>query len=406
MPSVEAGSGVPRAARLRDGQESSAGASDDAAPTRVGLLTHRRVRPWAAALVVFAVAAPLLWAFYARHPLLYDTDSSYHLAVARAMAEQGLHPRLPAVRMSALTQYGFSDNVLLFHAVLVPFAARQDPIAGGRAALALLDAAILGALAGLGCAALGWWGLLVPLAASLGSLETCWRLVRLRPELLALLLLLLALAAAAKRRYRTLGALAALFALSYVAWHAFLGLFLLLFAWRGWARRTWDWPLLLYPTLGTGVGLLVHPAFPANLLLWKVAAWDVLASKAALDSGTELGPASTQVVLLANLGFWAVAAIFWRAREPALALVDERTTSAMDEGSQANAREHVDAFGLAALCFGGLYAMVSRFALYFYPLALLWLAFFIRGRGERIGGRVRLPLRGSVPTWAALALAT
>src|SRR5687768_7607525 len=177
--------------------------------------------------------------------------------------------------MSALTLYGYSDNVLLFHLALAPFAADGDPLAGGRLALALLDALVLAAIAGLGVYAAGWWGLLAAPALGLGSLEMFWRLVRLRPELLALLLLLLALAAAGTRRYRLLGAIAFAFALAYVAWHAFLGLFLLLFLFTGWARRRWEWALPLYAVLGTGAGLLVHPAFPANLLVWKLAALDV-----------------------------------------------------------------------------------------------------------------------------------
>ncbi len=353
-------------------------------------------RPWLVALVVFVVAVPLWWGFYSRHPLLYDTDAAYHLAIARATSERGVLHELPAVRRSALTLYGFSDNVLGFHLLLAPFAVHGDPLAGGRLALALLDAAILAIIAGLAWRAVGRWSLLAPLAIGLGSLEVFWRLVRLRPELLALVLLLLALAAAGTRRFRLLGAIAALFALSYVAWHAFLGLFLLLFGFRGWARKSWDWPLALYPLLGSGLGLLVHPAFPANLLLWKLASFDVLASTQLLDRGSELGPASPQVILLANLGYWAVATILWRSR---------RADPSSDDPSRSAAAALADAFGLAALCFGALYLLASRFALYAYPFALLWLLFRLAARGEVPGSRLRLPFRGSVPTAAALLVA-
>ncbi len=358
------------------------------------LLAPRRA-PWVAAFGTFVVALPLLWGFYQRHPLLADTDGAYHLAVARATAEQGVLHELPQVRMSALTLYGYSDNVLLFHLALAPFAADGDPLAGGRLALALLDALVLAAIAGLGVKAAGWWGLLAAPALGLGSLEMFWRLVRLRPELLALLLLLLALAAAGTRRYRLLGAIAFAFALAYVAWHAFLGLFLLLFVFTGWARRRWDWALALYAVLGTGAGLLVHPAFPANLLVWKLAALDVFALKGTLDSGSELGPPSPQVTLLANAGLWLLAAVLWRSRRP-----DGRA----DAGA-AQARDLADAFGLAALCFGGLYLLVSRFSIYAFPFALLWLLFHIKSRGEAPGGRVRLPWRGSLPLAAAVVLA-
>lgn len=364
----------------------------------------RGPRPWLAVALVFLAAAPLLWAFYSRHPLLYDTDSSYHLALARATgAADGVLREFPAVRFSALTVHGFTDAVWLFHVLLAPFAGGEDPLAGGRLALALFDALLLAAIAGLACRAVGWWGLLAPLWLGLGSLETAWRLVRLRPELLSFLLLLLALAAAASGRHRRLGLIAALYSLSYVAWHAFLGIFLLLFGLRGLLRRRWEWPLALYATLGTLAGLALHPHFPGNLLLWKLVAFDFLRYKGSLDAGTETGPAPVQVMLLANLGFWALGAAIWWSRERRA----EARPDSGDAGAESRATGYVDAFGLAAFCFAGLYLMMERFALYVFPLAGLWLLFFLARRGETIGPRVRLPLlpsRPSLPLPVALGL--
>src|SRR3954466_8190369 len=93
--------------------------------------------------------APLLLGvlFYSRHPLLYDADSYYHLTVARACWRQGLLHDLPWARFS-LMHPGFGDKEFLFHVLLAPFAALPDPLAGGRLALALLDALVL--------AAVGW----------------------------------------------------------------------------------------------------------------------------------------------------------------------------------------------------------------------------------------------------------
>ncbi len=365
-------------------------------------------RPWGAALLVFLLAAPLLWAFYSRHPLLYDTDSSYHLALARATAEAGGRlSAFPAVRFSALTTPAFSDAAWLFHLLLAPFSTGPDPMAGGRLALALFDALLLAVIAGLAVRAAGAWGLLAPLWIGLGSLETAWRLVRLRPELLSCLLLLLALGAAGSRRYRLLGLLAGLYSLAYVAWHAFVGLFVLLFGLRGIFRRRWDWALALYPILGAGLGLALHPNFPANLGLWKLVAFDFLRTKGVLDSGTETGPPTLTVMLLANLGFWGLAAVLWRSRArgervPSSARTDD-DPAAPDVGRPDPG--FVDAFGLATLCFGGLYLLMERFALYVFPFAALWLLFLLARRGEAIGERFRLPFRGSLPLPAALLLA-
>src|SRR6187549_3775506 len=101
-------------------------------------------RAWLAAVLVLAVAAPLLLVFHTRHPLLYDTDSFYHLAVAREVAHHGVLHELPWLRLSALGA-GFGDKELLFHWLLAPFAAADDPLAGGRAALAIFEAAVLAA---------------------------------------------------------------------------------------------------------------------------------------------------------------------------------------------------------------------------------------------------------------------
>ena len=368
----------------------SAGAALPLAPSA-------RRAPLLAALATFAVTLPMLLLFYARHPLLYDTDSAYHLAVSRANAAEGLLPGGPALRMSALTAQGFADVSLGFHLLVAPFARAGDGLAGGRAALAALDALLLAVLAALGWRAAGRWGLLLPVWVCAGSLEVAWRLVRLRPELLSLLLLLLALAAAGAGRHRRLAPLGAAYALSYVPWHAFLGLFVVLFAFRAWARRRWEWPLLLYPTLGVLAGLVIHPARPANLVVWKVMAFDFFALKGGLDVGSENTPAVPEVILLANLGFWLAAAIVWASRVPRPAPLGP------DERDRAAAM--ADAFGIAALGFGGLYLLMSRYALYAYPFAALWLLFTLRRRDGTIGPRVRLPFRGSLPTAAALALA-
>ncbi len=383
------------------------GAGEESAPVR-GASRARRLPEWAVGLAVFAVMAPLLWAFYTRHPLLYDTDSYYHLAVARLVAEAGLPDDLPWLRASAMGP-GFGDKEPLFHWLLAPFAAALPPLVAGRAALVLFDALVLALLAAIGYRVVGKWGLLVPVWVGLGSLEVAWRLVRLRPELLSLAVLLLALVAAGRGRYRWLGVLAAVYALSYTAWHAFVGIFWILFVLRGVARRKWDWPLLAYPLLGAGIGLLVHPNFPANLVIWKMVAWDFFRLKQTLDVGTEIRANLTSVVVLANLGFWLVALVLWRAaRDKAAESNGEVREAKAPATTTASGNDELvglaDAFGVAALVFGALYLLMSRFSLYFFPFAALWLLCVLARRGG-IDARTRLPFRGSVPTVAALALA-
>ncbi|HEY4588073.1 MAG TPA: hypothetical protein VII86_02555, partial [Thermoanaerobaculia bacterium] len=327
--------------------------------------------------------------FYSRHPLLYDADSYYHLTVARACWRQGLLHDLPWARFS-LMHPGFGDKEFLFHVLLAPFAALPDPLAGGRLALALLDALVLTAVGWLASRALGRWGLLVPCGLVLGSAELAWRLVRLRPELLSLFLFLLALWAVVRGRYRWLGALAAVYTLSYTAFHAFLGLCVLLFLFLGWARRRWEPGLVLYPALGAGIGLVVHPQFPKNLEVWVAQSVQFLVRHGTLDVGTETRPNLTTAVLFLNLAWILGIALLWRAGRPAVPATESETRAA-------------DVFGVAAVVFGGLYLVMSRFSVYAFPFATLWALFELRRRGKVPGAWVDLGGGRRVPAAAALA---
>ncbi len=205
----------------------------------------RPLRGWQVWAISFAIAAPLLAAFLTRNPQLYDNDSYYHLAVARAYFEEGLIDDLRWARFSAMAD-GFGDKEVLFHLLLAPFAGlAHDPVRGGQIALALLLAALFATLSVAARRTLGSWAMLLPWWLAFASTELAWRWVRLRPELLSLLLLVCALEAIGRRRYRALGAIAALYALSYTAFHAFLGLCALIFLFSGWARRRWEWALPL-----------------------------------------------------------------------------------------------------------------------------------------------------------------
>lgn len=330
---------------------------------------------WIRTLVVFGLALGLFAFLYGPSPLIYDADSYFHLAIARDYGRQGVSSELEAVRFGLLAKQ-FGDKEFLFHALLVPFAAWMDPIVGGRVALALLGAAILSVIGHLSMRAIGGWGMIIPFWLAVGSMELIWRLVRLRAELLSVLLVLLALWLAVCRRYRLLGVLAVLYALAYTAVHAFVGLFLLVFLAQGWALRRWDLRLVVYPLLGAGIGLLIHPQFPDNLAVWWFQSIEYFRFRGALDVGSEIQPMRTDVVLIANLGWLLGLVLIWRASE-------------RRGGEQAG--EASVAFGVGALVFGVLYLLMSRFALYWVALATLWLLFEIRRQGREFTSRVRLP---------------
>jgi hypothetical protein len=344
---------------------------------------------WLVTAGVFVVSFLLLLPFYLQQPTFHDADSYFHLAVARAYTEVGFFAELDWARFSLMAER-FGDKEFLFHVLLMPFASLGEGAEGGRVALAFLNALIAAALAYLGMRAIGIWGALVPFFLFLTSTDWVWRLTRIRAELLSLLLLLVALALIAARRYRWLAVVGAIFALSYTAFHAFFGLCLLIFLFQGLVRRRWDLQLPLYALLGVVVGLVVHPHFPDNLHVWAVQSFSFFHLKESLDVGVEIFAEPADEVLLYNLGWWLGLAMLVGAAQ--------RVDSPREDTGWS------DAFGVAALVFGVLFLLMLRFSLYFVPFATLALLFFLRDRGYRLTGSIKLPARGRIPIAVGLML--
>ncbi len=343
---------------------------------------------WWRTLVVFLVALAFFTFLYAPSPLIYDSDSYYHLGIARGYAEEGIFDQLKWVRFGLLAEQ-FGDKEFLFHAALIPFAAWMEPALGGRLALTLLGALALATIGFLSLRAIGRWGMVVPFLLVFGSLELTWRLVRLRPEIASLIILLCALWCAVQRRYGLLGLLSLVYALTYTAIHAYVGIFFLVFFGHAWALRRWEWRLLAYPILGAGIGLLIHPQFPNDLVVWWYQSVEYFRFKGVLDVGNEIQPMRTDIALMVNLGWLLGMGILWRASEK---------TSPPRPGDASVT------FGIAAVAFGLLYLMMSRFALYAMALTTLWMLFEMRRQGREITRWVRLPWRGRVPLGVAWLL--
>jgi len=234
----------------------------------------------AAALLALALSLPAAL----RLPLLYDSDSYFHLAVARAYRERGAIDALDWTRLSVLGP-GFGDKEYLFHRALAPFTAAADAERGGKIALALLWTLVAGAIAALAAQAVGPWGVLAPLLLAATSANFAHRLLALRPEIGALLLLLLATWAAASRRHALLGAAALLLPLSWTGFlvlPALAGLWFLLELARGGARR---WATLLWPLAGTVAGVLLHPRFPRTWRSGRRRTWTTSALSRCSTSG-------------------------------------------------------------------------------------------------------------------------
>ena len=324
-------------------------------------LRQRLILSLISALTGQAVFAAILFAF----PVIYDTDSYFHLAIGRAYALFGQIHELPWARFSLMADT-FGDKELLFHWLIAPFARLFEGPAAGRWALSFLIGLVFAALAWLSMRAVGRLGLIVPWLVFFASLEFFGRAIRLRPEMLSLLLLLLALWCAGRGWHRGLGVVALVYTLSYTAFHALLVLCAAWFVFALVTRRRFEPGLLLYPILGAGAGLLLHPSFPDNLLIWKVQSIDFFRYGDVLDLGLEIGAPTLGELFLPNIA--------WLAGLLLLVLTTRGSQQLADEPVEATER-FADRSLVAAFCFLVLYVLGRRFVVYAVPLisiAVVW----------------------------------
>jgi hypothetical protein len=344
-------------------------------------LVSSRERLVATALT--GVAAFFAFAFFCLSlPFLPDSDSYFHLAVARLYADEGLVRALPWTRLSVLGE-AFGDKDLLLHIILIPFVTLTDPATGGRIALAALNALLAGTFCWLGCRAIGRWGYAVAPMMYLTAAPLIVRTARLRPEILSLIVLLLVIPLAARRRYGAVAVLAAVYTWSHLSFHMLPLLALLWFAWE-WLSRRFEWKLLAATFGGTVAGLLVHPHFPDNLRIWAIATLVLPRRMHLLDVGTEFQP-PTLFTLSLGLGVAVTISAF--------VLASRRSGPSRDDVTSIY-------FAITLLVFVLLYARYDRMSIYVVAFAVMAVFFELSRRG-RHGFRPAILVTGLVVGIAA-----
>ena len=344
---------------------------------------------WGLTVIVFLISFIFFCYFFLKIPLLHDGDSYYHLAVARLYVEQGFVDQLEWVRFSAMNS-GFGDKEFLFHVLLMPFVSWLPSELGGKLALALLNAMAVAVIANLSIRSIGRWGIFVPVWVFGTSAAFTLRMSRLRPEILSLQILMVATWLASQKKYRWVMILAALYALSYTAVHVLIGLCVGWFVVIWWVEKRWEWRLPVYVTIGSVIGLAVHPHFPSNLNIWVIQNIDFFLLKSQLDVGNEIQASSITTILSLNLGWLLGLVVFWRS------------TAKNHAGSKTTGTELL--FLVNALAFSLLYLLMQRFSIYCVPFVTLALLHYINSRNLKIGQWTYLPWHGKIPFAAAFGL--
>jgi hypothetical protein len=290
-------------------------------------------------------------------PDLPDNDGYYHIKLARVMRSEGLTPDFPWLPLTILNEREFYDHHFLFHVALMPFTY-------GDLRLGAKWASVIFA----GLAFLSVWGLLrsqaVPWAAlwALGLLAVSdaflYRMSIARAQSLSLALMMIGLYLLFKHKYAYLLPLGFLFVWFYD------GFPLLVFVCAAYTAGVWlaERRIVLQPLLfagiGIGLGLVINPYFPDNLVFITRHIAPKLFDPTEIRVGSEWYPYTTGQ-LLENSPL-ALAAFL--SGGLALGLqpkrMDARTATAL----------------LLAILFGLMLFQSRRFIEYFPPFALLFAA--------------------------------
>lgn len=282
------------------------------------------------ALAVVAAAAVTAVVRYSG-PAIYCGDGWFHVRYATILRDHGIARTFPWWQESFLKDR-FTDFNLLYHLLLIPFTAVNE-LAGARLLAVLVAAFAIGAL---------WWSLralrvpwawLFAVGALAASPEFAYRLTYSRPLVLALGLGFIG--AAMILRGSRVGALVVtfLYAHTHCSLH-FLPCLALLHDAQStrppgtplWARfRTTRWTLA-----GAALGLAISPYFPNDLSFWWTANVGVLEASWGMGRflrvGTEMLPATTKGLLLANPGLFALSALALYAATRVERVSDEART--------------------------------------------------------------------------------
>ncbi len=290
-------------------------------------------------------------------PSLAGNDGFYHIKMAYLMRTEGLAPAFDWLPLTVLNAKEFVDHHFLYHVLLIPFTF-GDLRLGAKLASVVFPAMTFLAV---------WWLLRTqkvphPGFWSLGLLVVSeafiYRMSMPRAQSLSLGVLVLALHWLLTGRYRRLLPLAFLYVWLYNAFPLILFVAGAYVAARWLVDRQLEWKAVAYVGLGIGLGLIVNPYFPDNLLFIFRHVGPKMVDPTAIKVGSEWYPYET-AQLTGNSG---VALLAFLAGILALGLHSER----MGTGTATSL--------ILSMLFGAMLFKSRRFVEYFPAFALIFAA--------------------------------
>lgn len=321
------------------------------------MLSH--VASWQALqpLALFLTFALVMGVAQFSTPGLPGTDGYYHIRMAELMRQEGLKPDFPYLPQTVLNAREFYNHHLLFHVLLIPFT-YLGPLFGAK-----LAAVVFSVLAFLAV-----WRLLkgqnVPYSAlwALGLLVVSdaflYRMSLPRAQSLSLAVLAIGLCWMLEGKTRRLIPLGFLYVWLYNAF-ILLPVVALLFTLAKWTvEGKLNLRPVIYASLGVGLGLVINPYFPQDIIFILRHYLPKLGDATAIRVGNEWYPYDTQQLLENSL----LSLVAFFSGIIALGLNKQR----------------MSANTAALLLISGLFALMlmqaRRFIEYFPPFALVFAA--------------------------------
>jgi hypothetical protein len=228
-------------------------------------------------------------------PNLPDNDGFYHIKLAYLMRTEGLKPDFPWLPLSILNQREFYDHHFLFHVALMPFTFGDLRLGAKWAAVLFSSLAFLST-----------WNLLknqrIPYAWlwAIGLIAVSeafiYRMSITRAQSLSLAVLMLSLDWLLQKKYTWLVFLAGVYVWLYDAFpllFIFAGIYVLA-TWL--VERRLDVRPMLYIGIGTGLGLIINPYFPHNIVFAGLHILPKLVGTTAISVGNGGYPYETDTV--------------------------------------------------------------------------------------------------------------
>jgi hypothetical protein len=291
-------------------------------------------------------------------PNMPDNDGFYHIKMAWLMRTQGLKPNFIWLPLTILNPREFYDHHFLFHVLLIPFTFGDLHVGAKLAAVVFSSLAFVAIwyLFQRQQIPYAWlWGL-----ALLGISDAfLYRMSITRAQSLSLAVLALAYLWLLEGQYKQLAVLSFFYVWMYDAFPLILALAVLYFISAGLIEHRWDVKPLLFIFGGVGLGILINPYFPANIIFSYRHMLPKLSDATAVGVGNEWYPYTTQQLLSNSLPSLIAFASGIFALGLSARKMDPRT-----------------AFGFfLTLFFGWMLFEARRFVEYFPAFALIFAAF-------------------------------